>query len=248
MWGATPFDQLWCRIQFRQARYDGDFTPPGVRPAIFYPGSAGGVNWGSITIDTSRDVMITNNLYMPDIGWLIPRAEADRQQYSQGGSHADAFAFPQTGTPFAMHRSVFLNPLGVPCIAPPFGRISAIDLKTAHVIWTKTFGTAFRAGPLGLESLLPFRMGVPNMGGSIATAGGVVFIGAAEDRMFRAFDIGNGRELWSYSLPSIGAATPMTYVAPRSGRQIVVIAAGGHPGLPGPTASTLFAFALPASH
>lgn len=247
MWGATPLDQLWCRLAFKQARYDGDFTPPGLKTAIFFPGSAGGVNWGSVSLDPARGLMVTNSLYMPDIGRLIPRAQADRMQASKAGGHADAFAFPQLGTPFAMQRTVFLNPLGVPCVQPPFGRLSVIDLKTGRVVWTKALGTAYRAGPLGLESHLPIRMGAPNLGGSLTTAGGLVFIGAAQDRGFRAFDIGSGQELWHVDLPSIGAATPMTYVSPRTGRQYVVIAAGGHPGLPGPTGSSLLAYALPGA-
>ena len=88
-------------------------------------------------------------------------------------------------------------------------------------------------------------MGVPNLGGSIATAGGLIFIGATQDRMFRAIDMGNGKELWSHALPHIAAATPMTYRSAKSGRQFVVIASGGHPGLPGPPGGSVFAFALP---
>jgi quinoprotein glucose dehydrogenase len=246
MWGVTPLDQLWCRLQFRRARYEGEFTPPGVRPAIFYPGSAGGVEWGAVTIDTARDLMVTNSLYMPDIGRLIPRAEADKMAASKSGRQADAFAFPQQGTPYAMQRTVFLNPLGVPCLQPPYGRISVVDLRTGKMLWSNVFGTAVHAGPLGVSSLLPIPMGLPNIGGSTATAGGLIFIGASQDRILRGIDIGDGRELWRYSLPSVAAATPMTYVSQRSGRQFVVIASGGHPGLPGPSASALFAFALPA--
>jgi glucose dehydrogenase len=245
MWGATPLDQLWCRLTFRKARYDGDFTPPSTRRTIFYPGSAGGSNWGSVTIDTARGLMVTNTLYMADIGRMIPRAEADRMMAAYGeGSKAAAFAFPQKGTPFAMDRTVFLGPLGVPCQQPPYGRLSVFDLKAGKVVWSKPLGTAESAGPLGLELGLPIRMGVPNLGGSIATAGGVIFIGAAQDRVLRAVDIGNGKELWRYKLPAIAAATPMTFRS-RSGRQFVVIAAGGHPALPGPAGSSVLAFALP---
>ena len=246
MWGATPFDQLWCRIAFRKARYDGEFTPPGTRNAIFYPGSAGGSNWGSTTLDAARGLLIANSLHMPDIGRLIPRAEADRMAAQSGeGGHASAFVWPQAGTPYGITREVFLNPLGVPCKQPPYGKLTAIDLKTGKVRWSKPLGTAVAAGPLGLESHLPFTMGAPNLGGSIATAGGVIFIGATQDRMFRAIDIGNGSELWRYSLPAVAAATPMTFRSAKSGRQFVVIAAGGHPALPGPTGSSIMAFALP---
>lgn len=246
MWGATPLDQLACRIMFRKARYEGDFTPPGVKSTIFYPGSAGGSNWGSVTIDAARGLLISNSLYMADIGRMIPRAEADRMaaEYSKGGK-ASGFAFPQKGSPYAMDRTVFLGPLGVPCQQPPFGRLNAIDLATGKLVWSKPLGDASAAGPFGLESHLPIRMGMPNFGGSLATAGGVTFIAAAQDRKLRAFDTGNGKELWAYSLPNIAAATPMSFRS-KSGRQFVVIAAGGHPALPGPSGNSILAFALPA--
>jgi membrane-bound PQQ-dependent dehydrogenase (glucose/quinate/shikimate family) len=247
MWGATPFDQLWCRIEFRRARYDGDFTPPGLKTAIFYPGSAGGSNWGSVTVDTARGLMIANSLYMPDIGRLIPRDEADRiGQYAKGG-HADAFAFPQRGTPYAMQRTIFQNPIGVPCLQPPYGRISVFDLQRGELVWSHPLGTAYHAGPFNVSSFLPFQMGVPTLGGSIATAGGLIFIAASQDRMFRAIDTISGRELWRVELPSIGAATPMTYLSASTGRQYVLVAAGGHPGLGGPRTSALMAYALPTA-
>ncbi|MGE3693102.1 MAG: membrane-bound PQQ-dependent dehydrogenase, glucose/quinate/shikimate family [Novosphingobium sp.] len=246
MWGATPLDQLACRIAFRRARYEGDFTPPGLRPAIFYPGSAGGSNWGSVTIDAARGLMISNSLYMADTGRLISRAEADRMatEYSKGGK-ASSFGFPQKGTPYAMDRTVFLGPFGVPCQQPPFGRLNAIDLATGKLVWSRPLGDASAAGPFGLESHLPITMGMPNFGGSLATAGGVTFIAASQDRTFRAFDTANGKALWSHRLPAIAASTPMTFRS-KSGRQLVVIAAGGHPALPGPLGDGLYAFALPA--
>jgi membrane-bound PQQ-dependent dehydrogenase (glucose/quinate/shikimate family) len=248
MWGATPFDQLWCRLTFKQSRYDGDFTPPGVKSAVFFPGSAGGVNWGSVSVDPVRGLMAVNSLYMPDIGHLIPRAEADRiGQYSKSGGHADAFAFPQKGTPYAMARTIFQNPIGVPCVQPPYGRISVFDLNKGRLVWTKALGSAYRAGPFGWESHLPIRMGAPNLGGSLTTAGGLVFIGASQDRSFRGFDLGDGRELWRAALPNIGAASPMTYVSKKTGRQYVVIASGSHPGLGGAKdgPNEIMAYALP---
>ncbi len=96
-----------------------------------------------------------------------------------------------------------------------------------------------------MSSFLPFRIGSPNLGGSLATAGGLIFIGATQDRQFRAIDISNGRELWRTELPAIGGATPMTYRSAKTGKQYVVIAAGGHPGLPGPVGGSVIAFALP---
>jgi len=246
MWGATPFDQLWCRIRLRTARYDGDFTPPGERTTIFHPGSAGGSNWGSVSIDPARGLMVANSLDMADIGRMIPRAEADRIMAAYGsGKTSEAFAFPQAGTPFAMDRKVFLGPLGIPCQQPPFGKLSVFDLNAGKEVWSRPLGSAEAAGPLGIESRLPITMGMPQFGGSVVTAGGVVFIAATQDRVFRAIDLGNGKELWRYKLPAIGAATPMTFRSAKSGRQYVVIAAGGHPALPGPAGSHVLAFALP---
>jgi len=246
MWGATPFDQLWCRIKFREARYDGEFTPPGLKPSIFYPGSAGGVNWGSVSVDTARGLLVTNSLNMPDIGRLIPREEAERlKNYSKTSGHADEFAFEQAGTPYAMQRTIFQNPIGLPCLEPPYGKLTAIDLTSGKVRWSKRLGTAYWAGPFNIGSRLPFAMGVPTIGGSLTTAGGLVFIGASQDRAFRGIDIGNGRELWRFHLPSVAAATPMTYVSKKTGRQYVVIASSDHPGLGGARADALMAFALP---
>lgn len=244
MWGATPLDQLWCRLRFKRAKYEGDFTPPSENWTIFYPGSAGGSNWGSVTVDPSRGLLVSNSLFMADWGRMIPRAEVNAMKYADGTT-SEAFAFIQKGTPFAMDRKVFLNPLGVPCQEPPYGRLTVIDLKTGKKRWSLPLGTAKHAGPLGLSSHLDWRMGAPNLGGSLATASGLVFIGATQDREIRAIDISNGRELWHADLPAIGAATPMSYRSPNTGRQYVVIAAGGHPGLPGPAGGSLIAYALP---
>lgn len=243
MWGVTPLDQLWCRLRFKTALYEGEFTAPSEKWAIFYPGSAGGSNWGSVTVDPVRGLMVANSLYMADIGKMIPRAEADALEYAEGTT-SENFAFIQEGTPYAIDRNVFLNPLGVPCQEPPYGRLTVIDLKTGKKRWSLPLGTAKHAGPWGLSSYLPFRMGSPNLGGSLATAGGLIFIGAAQDRQFRAVDISNGRELWRTELPAIGGATPMTYRSAKTGKQYVVIAAGGHPALPGPAGSSVIAYAL----
>jgi glucose dehydrogenase len=150
-----------------------------------------------------------------------------------------------TGTPYVFAQTLFMSPLHVPCQPPPYGTINVLDLRTRKLLWSKALGTAAESGPFGLPSRLPIRMGVPNMGGSVVTAGGLVFIAAAQDRMLRAYDIDTGRELWHAQLPAVAAATPMTYVSPTTGRQYVVIASGGHYGIPGPEGGYVLAFALP---
>lgn len=241
MWGITPLDQMMCRIAFRKAKYEGTFTPVGTRKTIMYPGTAGGINWGSVSIDRARGLVVVNALRFANFGRLIPRGEAPAEGF--GGAEGTAI-FEQAGTPYVFAQSTFMSKLGVPCQKPPYGTISAFDLKTRKLVWHRSLGTSAKSGPFGIPTLLPIRMGVPNMGGSITTGGGLVFIAAAQDRLLRAIDITNGRELWSAPLPAVGVATPMSYVSP-SGRQFVVIAAGGHYGIPGPPGGALMAYALP---
>ena len=88
-------------------------------------------------------------------------------------------------------------------------------------------------------------MGTPNLGGAIITAGGLVFIAAAMDDHLRAFDVETGAELWRARLPAGGQATPMTFQLGEDGRQLVVIAAGGHARLETTRGDYVVAFALP---
>jgi len=240
MWGATPIDQLWCRIAFRRLRYDGEATPPGETASLVYPGVAGGMNWGGVSVDPVHGVAIVNSMYVAATNQLIARAEAD--EIARRGGDAPQ---PMAGSPYAAQVSTFYSPLNAPCNEPPYGRLSAVDLRSGALLWQRPVGTIRDAGPLGLATQLPIPMGQPNLGGTLTTRGGLVFMGAVRERRFRAFDIRTGRELWSAALPSGGQANPMTYVSPASGRQFVIIAAGGHPVLDMPAGDTLVAFALP---
>ena len=246
MWGLTPLDQLWCRIEFRKARYDGVYTPPGVTPFIQYPGILGGIEWGSVAVDAERALMIVNASRVANYARLIPRAEADaqgRQPEGLGGHYGQR---AQQGTPYAVSNPPFLSPLGVPCQNPPFGTVSAVDLDSGRLVWSRRLGTARDSGPLGLPSMLPFPLGTPNIGGSVTTRSGLVFIGAAQDRYLRAYDIESGHELWKARLPAAALATPMTY-ASRDGRQFVVVAAGGADPRIAARSDHIVAFALPRS-
>jgi membrane-bound PQQ-dependent dehydrogenase (glucose/quinate/shikimate family) len=241
MWGITPIDQMICRIRFRKARYEGQFTPITSQPTITYPAIGGGINWGGISVDTQRGLLVVNALHLANINRLVPRkaGETPKSGFVDGG-----IMFRQDGTPYSFESYSFLSPISVPCQEPPFGTISVFDIRTRKLVWSKPLGTAEGSGPLGVRSHLPLRLGAPSFGGSLTTAGGLVFIAAAQDRRLRAFDIANGRELWSAKLPAVGAAIPISYVSP-SGRQFVVIAAGGHFSIPGPHAAAIMAFALP---
>lgn len=257
MWGATPLDQLWCRIQFRQAAYDGVYTPPTVdRPWIQFPGYNGGVDWGGVAVDPERGIMISNYNNMPNYNQLVPREEVDElgilpitdpnyDADAGGGSHGSIS--PQAQTPYGIRVNAgWRVPFtGLLCSKPPYGGIAAIDLNTREVLWDRPFGTARRNGPFGIPSMLPLDIGTPNNGGGVITASGLFFIGAATDDLFRAIDVETGETLWDVELAAGGQATPMTYEA--GGRQIVVINAGGHDFMETPIGDYFIAYALPPS-
>lgn len=234
MWGFSPLDQLWCRIAFRKLRYEGAFTPPGTDPALLYPGTYGGFNWGSASIDEKRDLLVINDIRMPMILGLIPRDLADRKGKAVLAQYGAKDVQPghgglmmQKGTPFAAFYLRFVSPLGVPCQAPPYGTMTAIDLKSRQIAWQIPIGTVEDSGPLGIPMRMPIPIGMPSIGGSLVTGSGLIFFAGSQDHYLRAIDSGTGRELWKARLPVGSEATPMTYVSPRSGRQFVVVAASG---------------------
>jgi quinoprotein glucose dehydrogenase len=148
---------------------------------------------------------------------------------------------PQHGTPYGMSRQPLMSPGGAPCNPPPWGALVAVDLAGGFFRWNLALGTT--------SDLFPdpgrFISGKPSLGGPIVTAGGVVFIASAMDDYLRAFDVDTGAELWKGRLPAGGQATPMTYRLRPDGRQVVVIAAGGHGKLGTKLGDSLVAFALP---
>jgi len=227
MWGLTPFDQLYCRIKFRQAKYDGMYTPPRLGPTIRYPGELGGIDWGSVSVDEGRGILVVNSNHMADYDELITRAQAEQEGLvPKIGRGHNAPGGAMAGTPYAIHWGPFISGLGVPCQRPPYGFLTAVDLKTRQTIWTRPLGDARNSGPFGIGLGLPLPLGAPNIGGSVTTGGGVIFVAATQDEMFRAIDVRNGKILWQVKLPVGGHATPMTYRG-ADGHQYVLIAAGG---------------------
>jgi quinoprotein glucose dehydrogenase len=136
---------------------------------------------------------------------------------------------------------------GYPCIPHPWGKIAAIDLNTGETIWEKPFGTLNTLTPKFLPKFIGgmFDWGTPNLGGSLQTSTGVVFIGATMDRYFHAIDSDTGTELWHYELPFAAQSTPVTYRVKQDGKQFIVIAAGGHGALGLQSGDALVAFTLP---
>lgn len=255
MWGATPLDQLWCRIQFRQATYDGVYTPPTVdTPWIQFPGYNGGSDWGGISVDPVNGILIANYNNMPNYNQLVPREDVDAMgvfsladpRYQPGeGSGSHGSISPQAEAPYGIRVNAgWRVPFtGMLCKQPPYGGIAAIDLNTRQVLWDKPFGSARKNGPFGIPSMLPLDIGTPNNGGGVTTASGLFFIGAATDDLFRAIDVRTGETIWQVELLAGGQATPMTYEA--GGKQIVVINAGGHDFMETPIGDYFIAYALP---
>jgi quinoprotein glucose dehydrogenase len=189
--------------------------------------------------------MVLNTSRLVTLVQLVPRDDEARVRAEIKASGEDWEIGAQRGAPFLMRRRTLLNSRGLPCTAPPWGTLAAVDLANGDVKWEVPLGRGLVQGH-PLADAVANVAGVPNTGGPLATASGVVFIGATMDSQFRAFDVETGRELWSTLLPRAGMATPMTYRT-SGGRQIVVIAAGGHGKSDMPLGDYLVAFALPAS-
>jgi quinate dehydrogenase (quinone) len=227
MWGATPFDQMLCRISFKKMRYEGLYTAPGTDVSLSFPGSLGGMNWGGISTDPVHDFIFVNDMRL---GLWIQMVPAEREaKASSGGEaiNAGMGAVPLKGTPYAVNKNRFLSLAGIPCQAPPFGTLSAIDMKTQKVAWQVPVGTVEDTGPLGIKMRLPMPIGMPTLGGTLSTQGGLVFIAGTQDYYLRAFNSANGEEAWKARLPVGSQGGPMTFVSPKTGKQYVVITAGG---------------------
>ncbi len=238
-WGLTPWDRGACRKEISSRRFDGMYTPPTLQGSIMYPGNAGGSNWGGIAVDPDRQVAIVRSTDLPWAVKLIPRADFETERAGAAGKEHG----PQIGTPYGMRRELLISPLGLPCIAPPWGTLSSVDLRKGRINWQVPLGTPTDIAPIPM----PFDWGVPGLGGPMITSSGVIFIGAAMDDYLRAFDIETGEELWKARLPAGGQATPMSYtVRFEDGRtrQFVVIAAGGHARAGTTLGDSLVAFAL----
>ncbi len=236
IWGLTFWDRNKCLEQFDTLDYRGLYTPPSLQGSLVYPGPGGGVNWGSVSIDPVRNRMVVAMQVAPFIIKLVPRSKAGAK------SGGDLWLSPQLGTPYQVQRGVYLSPLKTLCVPPPWGKLIAIDLNSGERLWERPLGNLHGLAPAVIGNMLEW--GTPNAGGSIQTASGLIFIGATMDKYFRAFDADTGDELWRVELPYAGNATPMTYRT-KSGRQLVVIAAGGHKQMGTAPGDAIVAFALP---
>jgi quinoprotein glucose dehydrogenase len=242
MWGGTILDQMACRIAFHQLRYEGRFTPPSTQGSLIYPGNFGTFNWGGVAVDPQRQVAFTTPTYLAFVSQLIPRPNAT-VDLVQGNNppHGMLPALNENfGAPFAVKLHPFTSLLGIPCQAPPWGYVAGADLRTGQIAWKHRNGTVRDLSPIPV----PFRMGVPNLGGPVMTAGGVAFLSGSMDDYVRAYDVTDGRQLWESRLPAGGQATPMTYLG-ADGRQYLLVVAGGHGSTGTKPGDYVIAYSLP---
>jgi quinoprotein glucose dehydrogenase len=228
-WGMLLWDRLRCADLIDSLDNQGWYTPPSTRGSVHFPVSAGGNNWGSPAIDPDSRVMVVYTTRVPGYIKLVPREDCE-------GSFQ-----PQAGTPYCVETGFLMSPLGVPCTAPPWGTLDAIDLEAGKLLWSTPMGSSRDIAPFPLWWL----QGIPGIGGPMITSSGLVFSGVSNEHAFRAFSLETGAELWKVRLPTAANAVPMTYQLRPDGRQFVVVAAGGHWSGGSPPGDYLIAYALP---
>jgi quinoprotein glucose dehydrogenase len=200
----TPEAEKFCREQFDKYVHGSLYTPFGLKSTLVFPGAMGGGNWGGVAFDPALGYVFVNTTNMGNMGHMVPATPGSPSAYRNDSAYAR-----------------FLDQEQYPCQRPPWGLLNAVSADSGDIVWQVPLGSY---DDLGSDEYR--HAGTPNVGGVIATAGGVVFIAATNDSRFRAFDSHTGKELWVARLEATGNATPATYMG-RDGRQFVVIAAGG---------------------
>ena len=226
VWGFTPADRDACLAQIRPLRNDGIYTPPSFEGTLVVPSNVGGAHWGGVAYDPARHIAVIPVNRIAAMVQLIRLDQLDTADATRNQSRLGDQYTRMHGTPYVMRRRILVSPSRLPCSPPPFGALVAIDLNTGARVWETPLGDLASLVP-ALATVSKTPLGTPNLGGPIATAGGLVFIGAAMDHVLRAFDIETGRELWKGPLPAGARATPMTYRVTPTGRQFVVVSVGG---------------------
>lgn len=224
---VTPGSQTYCKSQFAKFHLEGRYSPFQLQPSLHFPSAVGGGNWGGTSYDPQLGYIYVNTSDFGSIGQMVKagstvhsgRALKFKGAYAKFLAHFKRMPYYN---PYVGARFVDAN--GLPCQQPPWGLLSAVNTRTGHVAWQVRLGDYPELAEAGVPAT-----GTPNLGGSLVTAGGLVFIGATMDGDFRAFDARTGRMVWEAGLDGYGEATPTTYLG-RNGRQYVVIAVGG-PGL-----------------
>ena len=226
---------------------EGPFTPwvyraPGAPPtsSVIFPGAIGGTDWGGFSADPQLGYFFVSSSNYGSIGWIEKTREGSPIPYDQASVYGNPVAskFWERKTDA---RNQLLGESSWPCQKPPWGLLTAINAATGEFAWQVRLGITDEL-PEGKKNT-----GRITMGGSIATASGLVFIGASNDRRFRAFDSKTGKELWVTKLDYSALSVPITYEG-RNGKQYVAVTAAGGGGITDPNPAnteSLYVFALP---
>jgi quinoprotein glucose dehydrogenase len=229
IWGVSDADRAACRAVMAPLRNEGIFTPPSTQGTLLIPARIGGANWGRVAIDPARQIAVVAVNRIAEMVQLIPRDGFDlaRARATEQTRLGDDFEYNMMrGTPYVMRRRLLLAPSRLPCTPPPFGALVAIDLQTGRKAWETPLGSMTSiVSPDILKQASP-DWGSVNLGGAVATTGGIVFAGGALDRRLHAYDVETGRELWTGELPASAKAAPAIYRL-ASGAEYVVVTAGG---------------------
>jgi glucose dehydrogenase len=227
LYSKTPEHTAFCKALYDDEKLtnSGPFSPYRLDTnTLAWPSTLGGGNWSGVSVDPKLGYIFTNVMNLAQWGHM---------QKNPDGSYG------RTAT-FGGNYARFWDPKNhIPCQDPPFGELVAVNSATGDIAWRVPLGIVEELETQGVHNT-----GALNLGGSIATASGLVFIGATNDNRIRAFDSKTGRELWAGKLDADGQATPITYQG-KDGRQYVVIMAGGGPFWGAPGGDALIAFALP---
>jgi quinoprotein glucose dehydrogenase len=221
---VTPESRAECLEMVKDAVIEGPlFRPIQRKLTVMFPGTNGGPNWGGGSFDPESGVLYVNSMDAGAFTQMIERPGGNppwRSRSTKWGRFWDSNQYP--------------------CQKPPWGTLTAVDLNSGEFRWQSVLGEFDELTARGIP-----KTGTPNLGGSIVTKGGLVFIAATNDRRFRAFDKDTGQELWTKRLPASGHATPMTYQG-KDGKQYIAIAAGGGNKYNDNYMARLIVFALPA--
>src|ERR1051326_6144883 len=181
----TPEAHQFCLDWFSKLKHQGPYTPFGMSPTLIMPGTMGGGNWGGVSFDPGLGYIFVNTSSLGGTGHMVKSDPGAPMPYRNEGGYTR-----------------FLDQDQYPCQQPPWGELTAVNANTGDIAWRVPLGS-WEEGA---------KTGTPNLGGPIATAGGLVFIGATLDARFRAFDAGTGAELWSVKLEGAALTVPMTFL------------------------------------
>ncbi len=246
--GITPEHDAYCKALWEKYNLVDSvpYTPwEEGRNIVLFPGAVGGGNWNGVSFNPRLGMIFTNVMNAGQWGH-VEKVDPNQTRGGGRGGRSRGGAPPEgDGANADPYRKVtpeggrFWDPkTKYSCNAPPWGELVAVNVNTGDIAWHVPLGIFEELEAKGIKT------GTPSLGGSITTAGDLVFIGATIDGRFRAFDARNGKELWSEKLDAPAHSIPSTYMG-RDGKQYVVISAGGGGFLQSPTSDTVVAFTLP---